>query len=170
MYKHAYIYGIVIYLCIQLIAYCKVCYWANVHAVIMYIHYMFLWIYYMCIFCNIYSRTCLMWTPNQLWTKSCTNRFLYIYPHMWTNLSCVDGGHQKKYHRLKLPLFMWTPRKTRNILKFMQTLFTFNIQLSKFICYHISFLNIHCKKVFNARLFLYFPLLNYDPLDVLPCK
>ena len=28
---------------------------------------------------------------------------------MWTNLSCVDGGHQKMYCGTKLPSFTWTP-------------------------------------------------------------
>ena len=56
--------------------------------------------------------------------------FVHLPSHMWTNLSCVDGGHQKMYHRVKLPLFMWIPRKARHILKIMQTLFTLESWIS----------------------------------------
>ena len=35
--------------------------------------------------------------------------FVHLPPHTWTNLSCVDGGHQKMYRGTKLPSHTWTP-------------------------------------------------------------
>ena len=29
--------------------------------------------------------------------------FVHLPPHTWTNLSCVDGGHQKMYRGTKVP-------------------------------------------------------------------
>ena len=50
------------------------------------------------------------------WTKS------YLPPHPWTNLSCVDSGHQKMYHRTKLPSFMWTPSCMTSFTGFIRDL------------------------------------------------
>ena len=47
--------------------------------------------------------------PNRGQNLMHRQNFVHLPPHTWTNLSCVDGGHQKMYHRTKLPSHTWTP-------------------------------------------------------------
>ena len=79
--------------------------------------------------------------------------FVHLPPHMWTNLSYVDAGHQKQCTTGQTYLYLPGHQEKQDThFQIFATLFASKIQLCKLIYYHI----IRCEKVFNARFFLLF--------------